>query len=51
MGFRNADELDPTTLRGYTPYLERDLRYENFLENSTEVHQLLLAFKQDPAAI
>ena len=50
MGFRNADELDPTTLRGYTPYLERDLRYENFLENSTEVHQLLLAFKQDPAA-
>ena len=51
MGFLNADELDPATLSGYTPYLERDFRYENFLENSTEVHQMLLAFKQDPSAL
>ncbi len=48
MGFKNVDDIDPATLPGYTPFLERDFRYENFLENSTEVHQMLLAFRQDP---
>jgi hypothetical protein len=50
MGFHNVDELDPTTLKGFTPFLDGDFRYENFLKNSTEVHQLLLAFKGDPSA-
>ncbi len=51
MGFRNVDKLDPETLRGYSPFLDRDFRYENFLEDSTEVHQMLLAFRADPAAV
>ena len=45
MGFQNMDELDPSTLPGWTPFLDKDSRYEDFLENSTEVHQMLLAFK------
>lgn len=51
MGFRNVDNLDPETLRGYSPFLDRDFRYENFLEDSTEVHQMLLSFRADPAAV
>lgn len=51
MGFRNVDKLDPETLRGYSPFLDRDFRYEKFLEDSTEVHQMLLAFRADPAAV
>jgi len=50
MGFQNVDQLDPATLEGYTPFLDRDIRYENFLENSTDVHAMLLAFRDDPAA-
>ncbi len=48
MGFVNADELDPSTLKGFSSFLERDLRYEKFIQNSTEVHEMLQAFKEDP---
>lgn len=48
MGFQNIDEVDPATLNGFTPFLDRDFRYENFLENSTDVHAMLLAFRDDP---
>lgn len=48
MGFQNLDELDTSTLKGYTPFLDRDFRYENFLENSTDVHAMLLAFRENP---
>ncbi len=51
MGFVNADELDPATLKGYSAFLERDLRYEEFIENSTEVHEMLKAFKEDPLSL
>lgn len=50
MGFRNVDEMDVSSLPGYTPFLDRDLRYEEFLENSTEVHAMLLTFRDDPGA-
>lgn len=49
MGFQNVDDLDLSALEGYTPFLKRDFRYENFLENSTDVHAMLLAFREDPA--
>lgn len=45
MGFRNVDEMDVSALPGYTPFLDQDFRYEKFFENSTEVHQMLLAFR------
>lgn len=48
MGFRNVDEMDVSTLPGYTPFLDQDFCYENFFENSTEVHQMLLAFRESP---
>lgn len=48
MGFQNIDELDPSILKAYTPFLDRDFRYEKFLENSTDVHAMLLAFKENP---
>ena len=51
MGFVNADEMDPSTLKGYSTFLERDLRYEKFIQNSTEVHEMLLAFKDDPSSL
>ena len=51
MGFQNVDEMDPATLKGFTPFLDRDFRYENFLENSTDVHAMLLSFKDSPASI
>ncbi len=51
MGFVNADELDPTTLKGYSSFLERDLRYEKFIQNSTEIHEMLQAFKEDPGSL
>ena len=51
MGFVNADELDPATLKGYSMFLERDLRYEEFIQNSTEVHQILQVFKEDPSSL
>lgn len=49
MGFRSVDELDVSALPGYTPFLDQDYRYDNFLENSTEVHQMLLWFRESPA--
>ena len=51
MGFLNADELDPSTLKGYSSFLERDLRYEKFIQNSTEVHEMLQTFKDDPLSL
>ena len=63
MGFQNVDKLDRgldhllphklelESLPGYTPFLDRDFRYENFLENSTDVHAMLLSFKDSPASI
>ena len=51
MGFINADEVDPDTLTGYSPFLERDLRYEKFIQNSTEVHEMLQAFKENPGGL
>lgn len=48
MGFQNIDEMDAATLNGFTPFLDRDFRYENFLENSTDVHAMLLAFRDNP---
>ena len=51
MGFVNADELDPSTLTGYSSFLERDLRYEKFIQNSTEVHEMLQAFKENPGSL
>ena len=48
MGFLNADEVDPKMLKGFSPFLERDLRYETFIQNSTEVHEMLQAFKDNP---
>ena len=51
MGFINADKLDSATLSGYSSFLERDLRYEKFIHNSTEVHEMLQAFKENPAGL
>ena len=48
MGFQNIDKLDISSLKAYTPFLDRDFRYEEFLENSTDVHAMLLAFRQEP---
>ncbi len=51
MGFINADDIDPHDLKGYSSFLERDLRYEKFIQNSTEVHEMLLAFKDNPGGL
>lgn len=51
MGFQNIDQIDPSTLKGFTPFLDRDFRYENFLENSTDVHAMLLSFKENPSVL
>ena len=51
MGFQNVDALAHESLSGFTPFLDRDFRYENFLEDSTDVHAMLLAFKENPASI
>lgn len=51
MGFLNADEVDPEALKGFSPFLERDLRYERFIQNSTEVHEMLQAFKVNPGGM
>ncbi len=50
MGFVNVEDHDVSKLIGYTSFLERDLCYENFCENSTDAHAMLLAFKDNPAA-
>ena len=51
MGFQNIDDLALESLPGFTPFLDRDFRYENFLENSTDVHAMLLSFKDNPASM
>ena len=51
MGFQNLDDLGPAKLKGFTPFLDRDFRYENFLENSTDVHAMLLAFRENPQSL
>lgn len=48
MGFRNVDKLDPATLPGYTPFLERDFTAEYFSADTVEAHWMLLAFKESP---
>ena len=48
MGFRNVDKLDPATLPGFTPFLEKDLTHEYFSANTAEAHMMLLAFKESP---
>jgi hypothetical protein len=48
MGFQNLDALDPAALEGFTSFLDRDFRYENFLEDSTDVHAMLQVFRKNP---
>ena len=47
MGFQNIDELDPSTVPGFTRFLEHDFRSEYFSRNSVEAHAMLLAFKEN----
>ena len=51
MGFRNIEDVDARKLKGFTPFLERDFRYEKFIENSTDVHAMLMAFRDNPEAM
>ena len=48
MGFMNVDDLDPSTVPGFTRFMERGFRSEYFSEDSVEAHAMLLAFKGDP---
>ena len=48
MGFRNVDKLDPATLPGFTPFLEKDFTHEYFSPDSVEAHMMMLAFKESP---
>ena len=45
MGFTNIDTIDPSTLHGFTEFLERDFSAEYFCRYSHEAHAMLLAFK------
>ena len=45
MGFMNVDNLDPSTVPGFTRFMERDFRSEYFSEDTVEAHAMLLAFK------
>ncbi len=47
MGFHNIDELDPSTVPGFTRFLEHGFKSEYFSENSVEAHAMLLAFKEN----
>ena len=47
MGFRNIDKLDPSTVPGFTRFLEHDFNSEYFSKNSVEAHAMLLAFKEN----
>ncbi len=51
MGFVNRDEVDVQALPGFTPFLKRDLRYENYCQDSTDVHAMLNAFKECPESL
>lgn len=48
MGFKNVDKIDPSTLPGFTPFLEKDFTAEYFSEDTVEAHMMLLAFKDQP---
>ncbi|MEM7281173.1 MAG: BLUF domain-containing protein [Pseudomonadota bacterium] len=49
MGFRNIDELDLSTVSGFTRLLEHDFRAEYFAEESVDAHAILLAFRDQTA--
>lgn len=49
MGFANIDRLDPSTLPGFSRFLEVDFKSEYFSETSAEAHAMLLAFKENSA--
>ena len=46
MGFKNVDRLDPATLPGYTPFLDKEFSAEYFNADNVEAHMMLLAFKE-----
>ena len=46
MGFANFDKHDPSTIPGFTRFLERDFRSEYFSRHSVEAHAMLVAFKK-----
>ena len=48
MGFRNVDKLDPASLPGYTPFLDKEFTAEYFNADNVEAHRMLLAFKDSP---
>jgi len=48
MGFANVDNLDPSTVPGFSRYMERGFRSEFFAEDSVEAHAMLSAFKRVP---
>ena len=48
MGFRNVDRLDPATMPGYTPFLDKEFTAAYFNEDNVEAHRMLLAFKESP---
>ena len=48
MGFVNVDDLDTSSLPGFTRFLERDFRSEFFAEDSVESHAILSTFKGLP---
>ena len=48
MGFRNVGNLDPSSLPGFTRFLEEDFTAEYFSADAVEAHRLLLAFKESP---
>lgn len=49
MGFANIDKLDPSSLPGFTRFLELDFRSDYFSQHSVEAHAMLLAFKKSRA--
>lgn len=48
MGFVNVDNLDTSSLPGFTRFLERDFKSEFFAEDSVESHAILSTFKGLP---
>lgn len=49
MGFANIDKLDPSTIPGFSRFLEVDFRSDYLAEASAEAHAMLLAFKENQA--
>ncbi len=46
MGFQNIDTSDRFKVPGFTNILDSDLKPESFSEDTSQAHQLLLAFKE-----